>query len=551
MEQERKPSEGRQLLAEFADIIAHKALIDARVQILKGDYVPAKIKLINEDSNSFSVVALKKYENLYTDLTADLEIANSDDILAEADFNFMYKYFVNEHLTNKTDIKEISAILNELERSVVSLQNTMVPDNVLIASTVDVDSLRSIHARCAEIQIRIDSLIETAKSIQAQCDECDRLQITLHQLTDRHETDIASLRRQNEEQVCLLTRTIDEQKQLIKSIENEKTEIQERLRNEKNVLKLREKEFNDLNSKLQEYETMCHEKDKEIEDLLDNFDEERKKSKVLRDKYEELSNNFQKNTEEYVELEKERDYLFEQIRKEKDHVKKLEKQLEMLEAEHAQQVDNLHAAYREQQMANEIDSQKDKDDEDSLRLKYQAEIEQLRALCEKGLAAMEASHKRIIHDLEEKHQHEIAQLIVEKEQALAEETQATLAALDAMRKAHQNEVQREVARFKQEFLKQFQKGGQSPTSVKEKEQELEEVRQEILSLSEKYSMKCVETASLEEKLRIASQQLKYSQQHIQQLDVRNKQLRAHFVSGDSTDSVSTPKASTTQSSEPN
>ncbi|XP_021700241.1 protein outspread isoform X4 [Aedes aegypti] len=548
LEQERKPSEGRQLLAEFADIIAHKALIDARVQILKGDYVPAKIKLINEDSNSFSVVALKKYENLYTDLTADLEIANSDDILAEADFNFMYKYFVNEHLTNKTDIKEISAILNELERSVVSLQNTMVPDNVLIASTVDVDSLRSIHARCAEIQIRIDSLIETAKSIQAQCDECDRLQITLHQLTDRHETDIASLRRQNEEQVCLLTRTIDEQKQLIKSIENEKTEIQERLRNEKNVLKLREKEFNDLNSKLQEYETMCHEKDKEIEDLLDNFDEERKKSKVLRDKYEELSNNFQKNTEEYVELEKERDYLFEQIRKEKDHVKKLEKQLEMLEAEHAQQVDNLHAAYREQQMANEIDSQKDKDDEDSLRLKYQAEIEQLRALCEKGLAAMEASHKRIIHDLEEKHQHEIAQLIVEKEQALAEETQATLAALDAMRKAHQNEVQREVARFKQEFLKQFQKGGQSPTSVKEKEQELEEVRQEILSLSEKYSMKCVETASLEEKLRIASQQLKYSQQHIQQLDVRNKQLRAHFVSGDSTDSVSTPKVSTTQSS---
>ncbi|XP_029728344.2 protein outspread isoform X1 [Aedes albopictus] len=551
LEQERKPSEGRQLLAEFADIIAHKALIDARVQILKGDYVPAKIKLINEDSNNFSVVALKKYENLYTDLTADLEIANSDDILAEADFNFMYKFFVNEHLSSKTDIKEISSTLNELERSVVSLQNTMTPDNVLIASTVDVDSLRSIHARCAEIQNRIDSLIDTAKSIQAQCDECDRLQDTLHQLTDRHEIDIASLKQQNDEQVCLLTRTIDEQKELIKSIESEKTEIQERLRNEKNVLKLREKEFNDLNSKLKEYETMCHEKDKEIEDLLENFDEERKKSKVLRDKYEELSSNFQKNTEEYAELEKERDYLFEQIRKEKDHVKKLEKHLEMLEAEHAQQVDNLHAAYREQQMANEIDSQKDKDDEDSLRLKYQAEIEQLRALCEKGLAAMEASHKRIIHDLEEKHQHEIAQLIVEKEQALAEETQATLAALDAMRKAHQNEVQREVARFKQEFLKQFQKGGQSPTSVKEKEQELEEVRQEILSLSEKYSMKCVETASLEEKLRIASQQLKYSQQHIQQLDVRNKQLRAHFVSGDSTDAISsissTPKATSLQS----
>lgn len=47
--------------------------------------------------------------------------------------------------------------------------------------------------------------------------------------------------------------------------------------------------------------------------------------------------------------------------------------------------------------------------------------------------------------------------------------QATLAALDAMRKAHQSEVQREVARFKQEFLRQFHKGEQSNVPVKEKE----------------------------------------------------------------------------------
>ncbi|XP_058820284.1 protein outspread isoform X2 [Topomyia yanbarensis] len=538
LEQERKPSEGRQLLAEFADIIAHKALIDARVQVLKGDYVPAKIKLISEDTNSFSVVGLKKYENLYTDLTSDLEIANPDDILAEADFNFMYKYFVHEHLTNKSDIKEISNALNELERSVVSLHNTVIPDNVLISSTIDVDSLRSIHSRCCEIQKRIDSLLLQANMLHAQCDECDRLQETLIQITDRHETDIASLKQQNEAKVNQLNKKIVEQNQLLTNIESEKSEIQKRLNNENNLLKLRENELSELNTKLRDYETMCHEKDKEIEELLENYDEERKKSKVLRDKYEELSNNYQRNVQEYAELEKERDYVFEQIQREKDLVKKHERHLEMLETEHAQQVDNLHAAYREQQMANEIDSQKDKDDEDSLRSKYQAEIEQLRALCEKGLAAMEASHKRIIHDLQEKHQHEIARLIVEKEQALAEETQATLAALDAMRKAHQNEVQREVARFKQEFLKQFQKGGQSPLTFKEKEQELEEVRQEILSLSEKYSMKCVETASLEEKLRIASQQLKYSQQHIQQLDVRNKQLRAHFVLGESGESSS-------------
>ena len=51
-------------------------------------------------------------------------------------------------------------------------------------------------------------------------------------------------------------------------------------------------------------------------------------------------------------------------------------------------------------------------------------------------------------------------------------------------------------------------------------EELDEVREEILSLSEKYSIKCVEAASLEEKCRLATHQLKHFQQHVQQLETR-------------------------------
>lgn len=87
-------------------------------------------------------------------------------------------------------------------------------------------------------------------------------------------------------------------------------------------------------------------------------------------------------------------------------------------------------------------------------------------------------------------------------------------------------------------------------------QELEEVRQEILSLSEKYSYKCVETASLEEKLKLATHQAKQSQQMVQKLEQRfvflypkkisklnfslfsrNKQLRAHLISEDLNESI--------------
>lgn len=59
---------------------------------------------------------------------------------------------------------------------------------------------------------------------------------------------------------------------------------------------------------------------------------------------------------------------------------------------------------------------------------------------------------------------------------------------------------------------------------------MEEIKKEILSLSEKYSIKCVESASLEEQLGLVSKQLSQAQQHIMELDARNKQLRAHLVS---------------------
>jgi myosin phosphatase Rho-interacting protein len=139
---------------------------------------------------------------------------------------------------------------------------------------------------------------------------------------------------------------------------------------------------------------------------------------------------------------------------------------------------------------------------------------------------MESSHKRIVAEMEMKHKEEIERLLREKEVALAEETQATLQALESMRKAHQNEVQREVQRFKQEFLRQFNSDNRDHYDAlitQKEEKELEEVRQEILSLSEKYSMKCVEAIALEEKFRNSQQKLCQSHQVIKSLEACTKQ----------------------------
>ncbi|XP_060517884.1 protein outspread [Cylas formicarius] len=161
-----------------------------------------------------------------------------------------------------------------------------------------------------------------------------------------------------------------------------------------------------------------------------------------------------------------------------------------LGTEYLSQVENLRAAYR-----CALASCKERHQE--------SDIQQLQRLCEKVLSSMEQWHRRTIQELREAHAREVETLKQEKEQALAEETQATLAALDAMRKAHVAEVQREVARFKQEFARQQ--------------------RDEIMDLSERLSVKSLEAAALEEQLGSATRQLAHAQQHILRLE-RNPQL---------------------------
>ncbi|CAG4913196.1 unnamed protein product [Colias eurytheme] len=162
----------------------------------------------------------------------------------------------------------------------------------------------------------------------------------------------------------------------------------------------------------------------------------------------------------------------------RDRARTLQRRLAALDSEYSAQLESLRAAYQSAVSAEAHG--------DGLRARYQQEIEQLRALCEKGLMAMESSHRRIVREMEDKHRAEREQLRLEKEQALAEETRATLAALDAMRKAHESEVRREVDKFKQDFLA---RGSSDLSQISSRhQQEMEEIKREILSLSEKYSV---------------------------------------------------------------
>uniref|UniRef100_A0A674NIN1 Myosin phosphatase Rho interacting protein n=1 Tax=Takifugu rubripes TaxID=31033 RepID=A0A674NIN1_TAKRU len=144
------------------------------------------------------------------------------------------------------------------------------------------------------------------------------------------------------------------------------------------------------------------------------------------------------------------------------------------------------------------------------------------ATCERGFAAMEESHQKVIDELQRKHQRELENLEEEKERLLAEETAATIAAIEAMKNAHRNEMEKELDKAR----KANSNSGNADVEEirKQHEEELCSFQREIEVLSEQYSQKCLENAHLAQALEAERQALRQCQRENQELNAHNQEL---------------------------
>ncbi|XP_016424594.1 myosin-2 heavy chain-like isoform X5 [Sinocyclocheilus rhinocerous] len=154
----------------------------------------------------------------------------------------------------------------------------------------------------------------------------------------------------------------------------------------------------------------------------------------------------------------------------------------------------------------------------SLKEKYQRDLDSLKATCERGFAAMEEMHQKVIEDIQRQHQREIRKLLEEKERLLEEETNATIAAIEAMKNAHREELEKTqrsqmsgVSADIQELHRQY-------------EEELQSIHRELEVLSEQYSQKCLENAHLAQALEAERQALGQCQRENQKLHIHNQDL---------------------------
>ncbi|XP_062330543.1 myosin phosphatase Rho-interacting protein isoform X8 [Osmerus eperlanus] len=142
----------------------------------------------------------------------------------------------------------------------------------------------------------------------------------------------------------------------------------------------------------------------------------------------------------------------------------------------------------------------------------------LQATCERGFAAMEETHHKVIEDLQRQHQREVSKLLEDKERLLAEETAATIAAIEAMKNAHKEDMEKN---------QRSQLSGLNSDIDElrlQYEEELQSIHRELEVLSEQYSQKCLENAHLAQALEAERQALRQCQRENQELNAHNQEL---------------------------
>ncbi|NXI42423.1 MPRIP protein, partial [Galbula dea] len=173
-------------------------------------------------------------------------------------------------------------------------------------------------------------------------------------------------------------------------------------------------------------------------------------------------------------------------------------------------------------MKDELEKQHLEGNISTLREKYQKDFENLKATCERGFAAMEETHQKKIEDLQRQHQRELEKLREEKDRLLAEETAATISAIEAMKNAHREELERELEKSQRSQISSV--NADIEALQRQYLEELQSVQRELEVLSEQYSQKCLENAHLAQALEAERQALRQCQRENQELNAHNQEL---------------------------
>ncbi|XP_078093708.1 TRIO and F-actin binding protein b isoform X2 [Mustelus asterias] len=142
--------------------------------------------------------------------------------------------------------------------------------------------------------------------------------------------------------------------------------------------------------------------------------------------------------------------------------------------------------------------------------------------CERSFMEMEGSHRKAMEELQRQHKRELEKLQHEKERLLSEETDATISAIEAVKKAHREELER--LRSTQNIAN----NNDLERLRKQHQEDLDALQRELQVLSEQYSRKCLEINYQMKETQLREKDLSRSQRENEELLRQNQELNGQL-----------------------
>lgn len=185
VEQERNSNKSRLLLLEFADVIAHKALVDSRIAVLTGDGKT----IINSTDKSQNIFVKNLIESdQYLSIMEDCGVLEPDPIM-EGEFQYLYQHYSREcqDAIGKINIpapsesrclNQVAETLKSIQVEVDKVQKCLNLEGMFVSDGKN-DSWEDICAKCSQLQSclsKITSVVVNAKD----CKKCEELRDSLN-----------------------------------------------------------------------------------------------------------------------------------------------------------------------------------------------------------------------------------------------------------------------------------------------------------------------------------------------------------------------------------
>ncbi|KAJ0058497.1 hypothetical protein NL108_016098, partial [Boleophthalmus pectinirostris] len=235
--------------------------------------------------------------------------------------------------------------------------------------------------------------------------------------------------------------------------------------------------------------------------------------------------------------------LLEDIQKiESYHVERMEKlenefqdKIQELQRIHEEEMKHLHDYYSKscfskeklnKMMAKSTSSPSHNGTESNMEELDKSEVTTHKICIRFKVSALQDMHKKLISDLQQQHQKEVAKLHKEKDQLLKEETAATMAAIVAMRRAHKEELEktRRTANIRENT-------DMSELHI-EYEKELQTLNKDLEVLSVQHTQKCLENSQLSQELQQERKTLMQYQKENQELKQKQVGLLLNIIHSD-------------------